>query len=797
MKTVAHCLKTLAMYTKRKGRRRRATSSVCAIIAAGAGLAFALQPRDGAAGEARWAFAEVILDPAPLANNRINDLAIGDLNADGLLDVWVSGRNGSGHQAAWYRNPGDRTVAWERFTILEGSWKYGALGDVDGDSDLDIVAGFDDESRVYWIENDGTPEDGGWTKHNLGLAGKPDQIFVRDLDGDGPVEIIAYYKGGPLALLRRPEDPRAEWIETTIAGVPSGTAGGSIGDVDDDGDLDLVFGNRWYENPLPDRDWHLGEYWVARIIDRDWTEEARSAVADIDGDGRTDIVMTGEEDDSGVAWYRNESPRSGGAWTRTVVNRTPYEKLHTCQVADFNGDGKPDIFVAEMHTSDTQRLTIFEQGVTPQEWTERVIATVGAHNAKVADLDGDRRPDLATKNFEQDMRPRIWFNTLADRLPLDRWRRHVVEEELSHKAVFVRVGDLNGDGLPDLAAGAWWWPNPGTIGGNWRRQTLGGDLENVAVLYDFTGDGTLDILGTTGEMSSAFVWARNDGTGKFTVHRVGPDAKGDFLQGAAVGELLANGTQVVLSWHNGYRTKPVHGTQWYRVPGSPEEPWVWEQVHPFSNEEGIALGDIDGDGDLDIHLGTKWLRNDSAGRFTLIDALSLTDGEPDRVRLADIDANGDLDVVVGAEHARRLVWGENPGGDGTGPWREHLIAEDFNHMSLDVGDLDRDGDPDVVSGAHKGRGKVNVYENLGRGESWQRHVVDAGAPGLDHHDGTILADLDGDGDLDIASVGWKPVSLVIYENLALTWGGWGGARRDAQPAEEQARTSFWDYLLNW
>ena len=81
-----------------------------------------------------------------------------------------------------------------------------------------------------------------------------------------------------------------------------------------------------------------------------------------------------------------------------------------------------------------------------------------------------------------------------------------------------------------------------------------------------------------------------------------------------------------------------------------------------------------------------------------------------------------------------------------------------------------------------------------RGESWQRHVVDAGAPGLDHHDGTILADLDGDGDLDIASVGWESVSLVIYENLALTW---GGARRDAQPAEEQARTSFWDYLLNW
>ena len=57
-----------------------------------------------------------------------------------------------------------------------------------------------------------------------------------------------------------------------------------------------------------------------------------------------------------------------------------------------------------------------------------------------------------------------------------------------------------------------------------------------------------------------------------------------------------------------------------------------------------------------------------------------------------------------------------------------------------------------------------IYENVDNGISWIEHLVDAGGAGIDHHVGTKLFDLDGDGDLDIVSIGWDNDKLWIFEN---------------------------------
>jgi hypothetical protein len=486
----------------------------------------------------------------------------------------------------------------------------------------------------------------------------------------------------------------------------------------------------------------------------------RAAAGQLKEGGRPEIVLVVGDGIGRLKWYEWQD----SAWLGHDLLDDEVIHGHSLELADFDQDGHLDIFCAEMHTpghKDQATAWIFYGDGRGQFAKESLSTGIGNHESRAADLDGDGDVDILTKPYTWDA-PRldVFLNRTTR---LDQWERHVVDAEKPWRSIFIDAADLDGDGRKDIVTGGWWYRNPGAAGGSWTRHSLGEPLHNVAAVYDHDGDGDIDVLGTQGQGSKAndkFAWARNDGTGSFTVLTNIPESDGDFLQGVTVERFQAGDLEVALSWH-----KSGKGIQMLHVPADPSgSPWSIRRATEVSQDEALSAGDIDNDGSFDLLLGTQWLRNDGASWDARPLAAART---PDRNKLADINGDGWLDAVVGFEAISEpgdVVWYENPGRT-DGRWDEHVIATVIGPMSLDVGDLDRDGDFDVVVGEHNtadpSTAKLYVFANLdGAGGKWTSHEVSSGD---EHHDGAILVDIDDDGDLDILSIGWTHDRVLLYE----------------------------------
>jgi hypothetical protein len=232
-------------------------------------------------------------------------------------------------------------------------------------------------------------------------------------------------------------------------------------------------------------------------------------------------------------------------------------------------------------------------------------------------------------------------------------------------------------------------------------------------------------------------------------------------QGSRVADVIRGGKPEIL-------IAAGDGIYLIEIPAIPEDgKWRSVRLIPAASDEGFAVGDIDGDGDLDIAasafqgnapLRMLWWENpgdgSGAGRTHEIHR-SVHD--IDRIEIADLNGDGANDIVYseerspGPEPDARLVWLQSPSDPKQEDWRSHLLITQFSMNNLDVADIDGDGDMDVVTNEHKGNQlRLQIFENDGHGAFTER-VIDRGK---EMHLGARVADLDGDGDLDIFGHAW-------------------------------------------
>ena len=501
--------------------------------------------------------------------------------------------------------------------------RFAAIADINGDGKPDLIVANGSSNTVSVLLNTTAP---GATapsfavQHTFATGNYPASVAIADLNGDGKPDIaVTNLHSNTVSVL----------LNTTAPGAtaPSFAA----------------------QHTFP-----TGNY------------PASVAIADLNGDGKPDLVVANARSNTVSVLLNTTAP--GAATPSFAAQHTFATGSGPLSVAigDFNGDGKPDIAVTNLISNTVSvLLNTTSPGATTPSFAAQQTFTVGnPASVVIGDLNGDGKPDLVVANNSVSGTVSVLLNTTAPGTTTASFATQQTFSVGSHPAASVAIGDLDGDGKPDLVVA-----NEGS--------------NTVSVLLNTTAPGA-----NTPSFAAQQTFAT--GSGPFSV-AIG-DLNGDGKPDLAVTNSYSNTVSVLLNTTPCVTAFGVSAKTDFAV-----------DYDPVS----VAIGDLNGDGKPDLvvanYNSVSVLFNTTTSGSTTPSFASSQDfstgSDSISVAIADLNGDGKPDLVVANEGSNTvsvLLNTTAPGANTPSFAAQQTFATGSGPFSVAIGDLNGDGKPDLA-----------------------------------------------------------------------------------------------------
>ncbi len=585
-----------------------------------------------------------------------------------------------------------------------------------------------------------------------------------DADGVGSDDVV--YLNACTGSVESYHWHEGQWTQSTLCQQDAIACSMVSGDLDSDGDMDLVVCDNYYGLFWLERD---GDDWIQHFIVEQFWYNARLSIFDMDGDGDADICVY-RQNECMFEWWSNELPE----WTLYDIGQPPLAP-HFFTTDDLDNDGDGDIVISEQSSNywmeqtvdgwDYHDITVtFEKGavatgdLNSDGWVDLVMlannsALCWFENTQVGwemhgldfeatllkqlqtiDLDADGDLDIVAGQRYQSMNV-LWFENDGS----GEFTIHYIVAGFDDFNSFS-AGDVNDDGFLDIAVasndnGLVCYLSDGLT--SWNRTDVRRSYAGSTVLAsaDFDGDGAVEFVSNYGQVELG-EWNPEGDEWTYTII-----ADGDYAMsiGFIQGDFNLNGVQDVLTAEFGIR--PLRC--WEIVD---EE---WTTVLTINTDlywiETIQAADLDNDGETDLvaggYNGLSWFEY-RYGVFVEHRIVDEYDYWIEDIATADVDEDGNLNLITIQYEGDLRIWTLEDD-----VWSSDIIGyTGAQGATVIAGNFDADNDIELLTGSVE---SVLLWNQRSDG-SWASHPAFDGVESASDFD---MTDLDGDGWQDIVVTG--------------------------------------------